>query len=139
ERLKAATEWAVRERVSGSTRVVLFGASTGAAAAMITAAARPDLVFAVASRGGRVDLAGDALSRVVAPVLLLVGGADPDTIAWNQEAAQRLPKRPRLTIVRGAGHTFEEPGALGEVGERVVRWLAAANKPRWLRALSLAR
>lgn len=137
-RLQAATEWAVATAQPGSTRVVLFGASTGAAAAVMVAAARPDLVFAVASRGGRVDLGGDALGRVRAPVLLIVGGADEPTIAWNRDAAQRLPTRPTISIVPGAGHTFEEPGALGDVGERVVRWLAKqlhrADRPRWLRA-----
>jgi pimeloyl-ACP methyl ester carboxylesterase len=139
-RLRAATEWVAVNSAPGANRLVLFGASTGAAAAMVTAAERPDLVFAVASRGGRVDLAGDALTRVVSPVLLVVGGADGPTIEWNRVAAQRLPKRPELVIVRDAGHTFEEPGALGEVGERVVRWLDGldrlATRPRWLRVLS---
>lgn len=139
-RLRTATEWVAANSAPGANRLVLFGASTGAAAAMMTAAERPDLVFAVASRGGRVDLAGDALTRVVSPVLLVVGGADGPTIEWNRAAAQRLPRRPELVIVRDAGHTFEEPGALGEVGERVVRWLNGLNRdairPRWLRALS---
>ena len=139
-RLQTATEWTSEHAVAGSGRIVLFGASTGAAAALMAAAARPDLVAGVALRGGRVDLAGDALARVRAPVLMVVGGADEATVRLNREASGRLTARHRLTVIRGAGHTFEEPGALGAVGERVIRWLAtvrrAGNRPRWLRALS---
>jgi putative phosphoribosyl transferase len=121
-RLQTATEWAASTGAPGAGRIVLFGASTGAAAAIRTAAARPDLVAGVASRGGRVDLAGDALASVRVPVLMIVGGADGPTLQHNREAAGRLRTRYRLTVVQGAGHTFEEPGALGAVGEKVVSW-----------------
>ncbi len=123
ERLQCATEWAAQTRVPGAERIVLFGASTGAAAALVVAARRPDLVRGVASRGGRVDLAGPSLPTVRAPVLMIVGGADLGTLERTRVSAPRLPGRTRLAVIRGAGHTFEEPGALGAVGEHVVRWL----------------
>ena len=122
-RLLAAAEWAARERLPGSHRVVLFGASTGAAAALVAAATRPDLIAAVASRGGRVDLAGAALRAVRAPVIMIVGSEDTDTLRRTRESAAAMRCPTRLTIVRGAGHTFEEPGTLGPVGEAVVKWL----------------
>jgi len=122
-RLRRATEWAARTRAPGAERLVLFGASTGAAAALVVAAARPDLVSGVASRGGRVDLAGPSLPAVRAPVLMIVGGADTDTLQRSRVSAPRLAGRTRLDVIRGAGHTFEEPGALGAVGEHVVHWL----------------
>ncbi|MGH7607041.1 MAG: dienelactone hydrolase family protein, partial [Gemmatimonadales bacterium] len=127
-RLIAATEWAARERVPGGRRIILLGASTGAAAALVAAAELPALVSGVAARGGRVDLAGGALAKVVAPVLLVVGSADGDTLLWNRQAMSSLPRGARLAVVPGAGHTFEEPGALGAVGEHVVRWLARPRR-----------
>jgi pimeloyl-ACP methyl ester carboxylesterase len=107
---------------------VLFGASTGAAAALVVAATRPDLVIGVVSRGGRVDLAGPALRAVRASVFLIVGGADADTLERTRESAPRLAGPSRLTVIPGAGHTFEEPGALGGVGEHVVRWLGRLGR-----------
>jgi putative phosphoribosyl transferase len=127
-RLCSAMEWATHERTPGAERLVLFGASTGAAAALVAAAARPDLVAGVASRGGRVDLAGAALLAVRAPVLMIVGGADADTLRRTREAATMLGTSQRLTVIPGAGHTFEEPGALGPVGEHVVDWLEALRR-----------
>jgi pimeloyl-ACP methyl ester carboxylesterase len=102
--------------------VALFGASTGAAAALLTAAARPEVVRSVVSRGGRPDLAGDALTRVHAPTLLLVGERDEQVLALNQAAAARLAGPYELSIVPGATHLFEEPGALEEVGRRASAW-----------------
>jgi putative phosphoribosyl transferase len=137
-RLQAATEWATATGMPGGHRMVLFGASTGAAAAMVVAARRPAVVAGVISRGGRIDLAGDALRDVTAPTLLIVGGADPATIRFNRDALRHLHGRTRLTVIRGAGHTFDEPGSLGQVGERTVRWLAsltAAGQPAWLRTI----
>jgi putative phosphoribosyl transferase len=122
-RLIAAAEWAAGERLPGSERIILMGASTGAAAALVAAAERPALVAAVVARGGRVDLAGESLTSVTTPVLLIVGGADRETLAWNRQAMRRIPGRSRLAVVPGAGHVFEEPGALGVVGEETVRWL----------------
>jgi pimeloyl-ACP methyl ester carboxylesterase len=127
-RLRCATEWAARARVPGGERIVLFGASTGAAAALVVAATRPDLVSGVASRGGRVDLAGPSLPAVRVPVLVVVGGADLGTLARTRASVPRLPGRTRLAVIRGAGHTFEEPGALGAVGEHVVHWLGRLGR-----------
>ncbi|MFB4303333.1 dienelactone hydrolase family protein [Actinomadura sp. NTSP31] len=101
-------------------RIGLFGASTGAAAALAAAAARPD-VGAVVSRGGRPDLAGPSLPRVRAPVLLIVGGADPEVLRLNEQARQHLDVA-ELHVVSGATHLFEEPGALAEVTTQVAEW-----------------
>ncbi|MET8574210.1 dienelactone hydrolase family protein [Streptomyces sp. NPDC005012] len=100
----------------------LFGASTGAAAALVAAAGRPARVAAVVSRGGRPDLAGDALPRVAAPVLLIVGGADELVLGLNQEAARLLPGVPSVHVVPGATHLFPEPGALEEVTAAAGDW-----------------
>ncbi|HEX5074928.1 MAG TPA: phosphoribosyltransferase family protein [Gemmatimonadaceae bacterium] len=127
-RLQCATEWAARTSVPGGERIVLFGASTGAAAALVVAATRPYLVRAVASRGGRVDLAGSSLAAVRAPVLMIVGGADTDTLEQTTVSVPRLAGRTRLAIIPGAGHTFDEPGALGAVGEHVVHWLGRLGR-----------
>jgi putative phosphoribosyl transferase len=102
----------------------LFGASTGAAAALVAAASAPD-VAAVVSRGGRPDLAGDALERVRAPVLLIVGGDDDAVLDLNRTALARLPGPKRLEIVPGATHLFEEPGALEAVIDRAGDWFEA--------------
>jgi dienelactone hydrolase len=104
--------------------VGLFGASTGAAAALVAAAARPDTVAAVVSRGGRPDLAGPALPRVPQPTLLIVGGDDPQVIDLNRRAADRLGGPNRLEIVPGATHLFEEPGALEQVATLARAWFA---------------
>lgn len=99
-----------------------FGASTGSAAALIAAAARPDPVRAVVSRGGRPDLAVSSLSRVVAPTLLIVGGEDVPVIDWNRQALQLLKGQKKLEIIPGATHLFEEPGALEQVADLAVEW-----------------
>lgn len=100
----------------------LFGASTGAAAALVAAAARPEAVAAVVSRGGRPDLAGDALAQVRAPTLLVVGGADPVVLALNQQALTRLSSPAALEVVPNATHLFEEPGALEQVADLAAAW-----------------
>jgi putative phosphoribosyl transferase len=138
-RLRAATEWCVREGAPGSHRIVLFGASTGAAAAAGVAAALPDRVAAVVARAGRIDLAETDLSRLTTATLLVAGGADELTLRVNREAAGRLAGPVALEIIPSAGHTFEEPGALGRVGEvvasRLERLTAGANRrarrPPW--------
>lgn len=107
----------------------LFGASTGAAAALAAAAQRPDDISAVVSRGGRPDLAGDALPRVKAPTLLIVGGADTEVLRLNRAAARRMTCRVELAVVPGATHLFEEPGTLDEVQELAARWFAAYCRP----------
>lgn len=109
----------------------LFGASTGAAAALVAASARPDRVRAVVCRGGRPDLAADVLERVQAPTLLIVGGADhPDVLRWNREALTRLRARRELLVIPGAGHLFEERGALEAVADAAAGWFGANLLPR---------
>ena len=100
----------------------LFGASTGAAAALVAAAAQPDEVRAVVSRGGRPDLAGHALLKVAAATLLIVGGEDREVIELNQRAMTHIQAEARLEIVPGATHLFEEPGALDRVAALAGEW-----------------
>ncbi|WP_030247207.1 MULTISPECIES: dienelactone hydrolase family protein [unclassified Streptomyces] len=121
-RLVAAVDWLARSPGTRHLPVVLFGASTGAGAALVAAAERPGRVSAVVSRGGRPDLAGDALESVRAPVLLIVGGRDEQVLRLNQEAARRLHVPHTLHVVPGATHLFEEPGALGQVTEAARQW-----------------
>jgi pimeloyl-ACP methyl ester carboxylesterase len=99
-----------------------FGASTGAAAALIAAAERPARVGAVVSRGGRPDLAGEALRHVRAPTLLIVGGNDPEVLRLNEEALAALPGEARLEVLPGAGHLFEQPGELERVSLLARDW-----------------
>jgi pimeloyl-ACP methyl ester carboxylesterase len=100
----------------------LFGASTGAAAALVTAAARPNDISAVVSRGGRPDLAGDALRKVTAPTLLIVGGADREVLELNRQAMAKMSTEVRLEVVAGATHLFEEPGTLEQVATLAGDW-----------------
>jgi putative phosphoribosyl transferase len=126
ERLTATVDWLDTDPSTAGLPVGTFGASTGAAAALIAAAERPERVRAVVSRGGRSDLAGDALARVTAPVLLIAGGEDETVIGIDQESAVTLRRAERV-LVPGAGHLFEEPGALQEVTRLAVAWF-----DRWL-------
>lgn len=119
-RLLVATEWVGRQPEAAGLPLGYFGASTGAAAAL-RAAASADIA-AVVSRGGRPDLAGEALSRVRAPTLLLVGSRDPTVLHLNQMALSRFSCFARLIVIPNAGHLFEEPGALEEVGNLAARW-----------------
>ena len=121
-RLTAAIDWLAREPSTAPLGVGLFGASTGAAAALIAAAERPDRVRAVVSRGGRPDLACEALPRVAAPALLIVGGRDEPVISLNKDAYARLHCEKRLEIIAGATHLFEEPGALENVAQLARDW-----------------
>lgn len=114
-RLTAAVDWLAAYRDTAALPLALFGASTGAAAALITATERVDRVRLVISRGGRPDLAGPALEAVRAPVLLVVGGADEEVLRLNREAAARMDAPVDLRIVPGATHLFSEPGALEDV------------------------
>jgi pimeloyl-ACP methyl ester carboxylesterase len=123
ERLVAATNWLAREAETAQLQVGYFGASTGAAAALVAAARLPDRVSAVVSRGGRPDLAGDALRQVRAPTLLIVGGDDRVVITLNQSALDQLrTPQQELVIVPGAGHLFEETGTLEQVAHEAVDW-----------------
>jgi len=114
-RLTGAVDWLAARNDVASLPIALFGASTGAAAALMTAAERVDRVRLVISRGGRPDLAGAALARVQAPVLLIVGGNDPDVHQLNVEAASRMNVQADIVIIQGASHLFEEPGTLDAV------------------------
>lgn len=122
QRVTAIVDWTQEPATLAPRRVGLFGASTGAAAALIAAAERPDIVKAVVSRGGRPDLAADALSRVQAPTLLIVGGNDSQVIELNKQAREQLRVEKHLEIVPGATHLFEEPGALERVAELAADW-----------------
>lgn len=121
-RLSGAIDWLGAQEDTGALDVGLFGASTGAAAALVAAAAHPERVHAVVSRGGRPDLAGDALPRVRAPTLLIVGGDDTPVIELNKRARASMHVLVELEIVDGATHLFEEPGALESVARRARRW-----------------
>jgi putative phosphoribosyl transferase len=122
ERVIAAIDWLEADEQVGSLHVGCFGASTGAAAALVAAAERPRKVRAVVSRGGRPDLAGEALRRVTAPTLLIVGSRDTEVLRLNQQAQQLLAGESRLEIVPGATHLFEEPGALEQVAALARDW-----------------
>jgi len=122
ERLIGATDWLMEYQDTRNLRIGYFGASTGAAAALVAAAERRYAVGAVVSRGGRPDLAGPALTRVRAPTLLIVGGNDFQVIELNRAAFEQLRCEKRFVIVPGATHLFEEPGALDEVAALARDW-----------------
>lgn len=121
-RLTAAADWLVRHPGTAGLPVHVFGASTGAAAALTAAARRPEAVRTVVSRGGRPDLAGEALAAVRAPVLLIVGGQDQAVLRMNEDAARQLGGPYDLMVVPGATHLFEEPGALEQVADAAQEW-----------------
>jgi pimeloyl-ACP methyl ester carboxylesterase len=131
-RLVQAADWVAVHSELSTLPVGLFGASTGAGAALVAAAERTDCVRAVVSRGGRPDLAGPWLEQVKAPTLLIVGGRDEGVIGLNETARSRMPGVVELAIVPGATHLFEEPGALGEVAQMATDWfhlyLVAADR-----------
>lgn len=123
-RLVGVTRWLADQPDTAALPIGYFGASTGAGAAL-TAAADPQVrVNAIVSRGGRADLAGRALTRVLAPTLLIVGGRDHGVIELNQRAQALIPGRCELAIVPGAGHVFEEPGTLEQVAKLACEWFA---------------
>ncbi|KUJ83042.1 alpha/beta hydrolase [Microbulbifer flavimaris] len=122
KRLTGALDWAHLQPDLSQRHYGLFGSSTGAAAALIAAALRPTLVRAVVSRGGRPDLAGQALPRVQAPTLLIVGGEDHQVIELNRQAAAAMAQPPELKLVEGATHLFEEPGTLDQVVHHAIDW-----------------
>lgn len=121
-RLVGTIDWLGRQAATREFRIGLFGASTGAGAALVAAAERPEAVAAVVSRGGRPDLAGPALAAVQAPTLLIVGGRDEPVIGLNETARARLHAPTELAIVPGATHLFEEPGALERVSDLAAAW-----------------
>jgi dienelactone hydrolase len=121
-RVLGALDWLRQEPTTRALSYGLFGASTGAAAALVAAAHEPEWIKAVVSRGGRPDLAGDALAQVRAPTLLIVGGADEVVLELNRNASAALRARNEVRIVPGATHLFEEPGALERVAELAAEW-----------------
>jgi putative phosphoribosyl transferase len=121
-RLVSATDWLTQRADTRYLPIGYFGASTGAAAALVAATKRPDVIGAIVSRGGRQDLAGPALPRVRAPTLLIVGGNDVQVIELNRIALPQLGGEKQLVIVPGATHLFEEPGALDEVARLARDW-----------------
>lgn len=128
-RLAAVTEWVRRRPQTGPLAVGYFGASTGAAAAIIAAAAAPQAIGAVVSRGGRPDLAGQTLGALRAPVLLIVGGADVEVLRLNEMAMRQISAPCELQVVPGATHLFEEPGALEAVAALAADWFEAHLRP----------
>jgi len=129
ERLVHATDWLAGQPDLRDLRSGYFGASTGAAAALMAAAERPAAIHAVVSRGGRPDLAAPKLASVRAPTLLIVGGADPVVIGMNREAMRELRCQTQLEIIPGAGHLFEEPGALDQVARLAGQWFLQHLNP----------
>jgi dienelactone hydrolase len=121
-RLVGATDWVLQQPEARALKVGYFGASTGGGAALVAAAERPEAVGAVVSRGGRPDLAGEALAHVRAPTLLIVGGADTQVIALNRQAMAQMSAPVKLEIVPGASHLFEEPGTLEQVARLAREW-----------------
>jgi dienelactone hydrolase len=126
QRLDLARRWLEADPPVAKPVLGYFGASTGAAAALVAAAEHPDSVAAVVSRGGRPDLAGTALPRVTAPTLLIVGSEDYEVLELNRDALRRLTgvRDKKLAVVRGATHLFEEPGTLEEAAELAMEWFA---------------
>jgi dienelactone hydrolase len=125
ERLLHAIDWVAQNEGTRHLRIGLFGSSTGAGAALVGAAMKPELVGAVVSRGGRPDLAGSALENVQAPTLLIVGGNDSAVITLNEQAMDRLNCDKQIQIIPKATHLFEEPGALEEVSRMAREWFIA--------------
>lgn len=122
ERLTGAIDWVLLNKATRNLKIGCFGASTGAAAALVAAAERPGAIRAVVSRGGRPDLAGGALVKVQAPTLLIVGGQDYPVITLNKEALAKLQVEKAIITVPGATHLFEEPGTLEEVARLAANW-----------------
>ena len=128
-RLAGITAWVENEPGTASLPVGYFGASTGAAAALVAAAQLPARVAAVVSRGGRADLAGEALTAVEAPTLLIVGGRDEVVLDLNRRALDQMKVERELVIIPGTGHLFEEQGALGEVSRLAAGWFRRYLSP----------
>lgn len=124
DRLVAITQWLREQPQVAALKVGYFGASTGAGAALVAAAELPRLIGAVVSRGGRPDLAGRALEHVEAPTLAIVGGHDPQVLELNRQALARMHCVKALEVIPGAGHLFEEPGALEKVARLARAWFA---------------
>jgi putative phosphoribosyl transferase len=124
DRLAAIVDWLRRRQETSALPIGVFGASTGGGAALMAAAARPQDIAAVVSRGGRPDLAGKSLARVAAPTLLIVGGLDGPVIEMNRDAMRQMRAEVTFEIVPGATHLFEEPGTLEQVADLAGHWFS---------------
>jgi dienelactone hydrolase len=122
DRLTAAVEWTAQHPMMKQLPIGVFGASTGAAAALVAAAKRPELIRSVVSRGGRPDLAGESLKKVRAPTLLIVGSYDDAVLVLNEQAKTKMTGEVALKMVPRATHLFEEPGALAQVADFAASW-----------------
>jgi len=122
ERLMTCCDWIKNEHIVHGLSLGLFGASTGAAAALVAASVMGDKISAIVSRGGRPDLAGESLGRVKAPTLLIVGSLDTEVIALNLKAQSALTNLNKLVIIEGVSHLFPEPGAMEQVGKLTSQW-----------------
>lgn len=122
KRLTSAVQWTAEQPTLRALPIGLFGASTGAAAALVTSVNEPDLVRAVVSRGGRPDLAGEYLPKVKAPTMLIVGGYDDAVLVLNEQAREKMTGEVSLKVVPRATHLFEEPGALAQVSDYAAAW-----------------
>jgi dienelactone hydrolase len=129
-RLTATVDWLATQPSYKHLPVGVFGASTGAAAALVSATQRPDLIKSVVSRGGRPDLAGDVLPEVKAPTLMIVGGWDDAVLTLNEQAKARMKGQVQLKVVPRATHLFEEPGALAQVADFAATWFWNTLKPK---------
>jgi putative phosphoribosyl transferase len=123
QRLSGITDWLRGQPATKKLKIGYFGSSTGAAAALVAAAQRKD-IEAIVSRGGRPDLAGEALSRVTAPTLLIVGGDDVEVLELNQEALELIQATKQLEVIPGATHLFEEPGTLEQAASYAEKWFS---------------
>jgi dienelactone hydrolase len=131
QRVVGVTDWLVTYPDTHGLDIGCFGSSTGAAAALIAAKERPELIHSVVSRGGRPDLAAEILGDVKAPTLFIVGGRDTAVLKLNEEALSMLQSEKRLEIVPGATHLFEEPGALETVSILAREWFVSRLKPTY--------
>jgi putative phosphoribosyl transferase len=129
DRLVTIVDWLRGRKETASLPIGLFGASTGGGAALMAAAGRPQEIAAVVSRGGRPDLAGPSLAKVMTPTLLIVGGLDTPVIQMNRDAMKQMRREVTLEIVQGATHLFEEPGTLERVAEVAGDWFARYLQP----------
>jgi dienelactone hydrolase len=132
-RLTAATDWLLENESTSFLKIGYFGASTGAAAALVASTERPKAVNAIVSRGGRPDMAGEALPLVHAPTLLIVGGNDTQVIALNEMALDQLQSEKQMRIIPGATHLFAEPGTLEAVSRLATEWFTRHLAPPLLR------
>ena len=130
DRLTAAVKWTAEQGILKNLPIGLFGASTGAAAALVAAARQPDLVRSVVSRGGRPDLAGDSLAVVKAPTMLIVGGYDEAVLVLNEQAKAKMTGEVALRVVPRATHLFEEAGALAQVADYASSWFSKTLKAK---------